>query len=198
MWSGFMELDQKKLAATQADGQLEKPFDAEALRAVVQKLVPSLKDNPISKHVVFPLVSEPAATAPLANPEKKEEPTWTMSSFEEMPTVEETLSVASNHEELDEQWVRKDLNKFQVNVPETDEVDVAVDEVELASPKMQRPVIDPKVAAALPKLSDAEIEAIIRSECRAVIERLVWKLVPEMASKLIREEIQRLTDEPRL
>lgn len=54
MWSGFMELDGKKSAEAKADGQLEKPFDADQLRTLVKKLVPKLSSNAISSYLQFP------------------------------------------------------------------------------------------------------------------------------------------------
>lgn len=43
VWSGFMELDQDKFQASNADAQLEKPFDARQLRQLIQQLVPKTK-----------------------------------------------------------------------------------------------------------------------------------------------------------
>src|SRR5688572_8621757 len=36
MWSGFLELDQARYASSHADGNLEKPFDTQKLRSLVQ------------------------------------------------------------------------------------------------------------------------------------------------------------------
>jgi two-component system cell cycle response regulator len=69
MWSGFMELDPKKAAEAQADGQLEKPFDADQLRNLVKKLVPRLAGNTISNYLQFPQrpeFEEPQAPQPAA------------------------------------------------------------------------------------------------------------------------------------
>ena len=53
MWSGFMELDSEKFQSSGADGSIEKPFETKNLRALVQKLVPSLSQNEISQHLIF-------------------------------------------------------------------------------------------------------------------------------------------------
>jgi CheY-like chemotaxis protein len=78
MWSGFMEVDETKINQSAPDGRLEKPFDAEALRKMVQDLVPKTQDNPISAYLQFPKMPEfketpapaaakkPAATKPSA------------------------------------------------------------------------------------------------------------------------------------
>lgn len=58
MWSGFLELDENKFSYARADGKLEKPFDAEALRELVYALVPKAKSNPISPYLSFPDMPE--------------------------------------------------------------------------------------------------------------------------------------------
>lgn len=54
MWSSFMEVDTAKIKASMADGQLEKPFDADALRALITKLVPKTKAQTLAQHLDFP------------------------------------------------------------------------------------------------------------------------------------------------
>lgn len=49
------------------------------------------------------------------------------------------------------------------------------------------------VASSDVKLSDAQIETIVTKVFQNVIERIAWEVVPEMAEKIIKEEIQRLT-----
>ncbi|WP_413290540.1 response regulator [Bdellovibrio sp. HCB337] len=73
MWSGFMEIDDAKMNQAGPDARLEKPFDAEALRQMVQDLVPKTQNNPISPYLQFPKMPEfseskgPAAAAPKAS-----------------------------------------------------------------------------------------------------------------------------------
>ncbi len=54
MWSSFMELDQEQFKKSQAEDQLEKPFDADLLRNLVKKYVPTAASNPISQFLKFP------------------------------------------------------------------------------------------------------------------------------------------------
>lgn len=58
MWSGFMELDEPRAQASKADRRLEKPFDADQLRALVRDLVPKLNENAISNFLSFPDLPE--------------------------------------------------------------------------------------------------------------------------------------------
>jgi two-component system, cell cycle response regulator len=54
MWSGFMEIDEQKARLCGADRRLEKPFDAAALRQIVQELVSRSQNNPASSFLQFP------------------------------------------------------------------------------------------------------------------------------------------------
>jgi len=84
MWSGFMEIDDSKMTQAGPDARLEKPFDAEALRQMVQDLVPKTQRNPVSAYLQFPKMPEfsessqsPAhspATAPTSAPPAKAMP----------------------------------------------------------------------------------------------------------------------------
>ncbi len=58
MWSGFMELDEAKATASKIDRRLEKPFDAETLRALVKDLVPPMGTNAIADFLSFPDMPE--------------------------------------------------------------------------------------------------------------------------------------------
>ena len=54
MWSGFMDIDNSKFTESCADEKLEKPFNIEALRDIVQKHVPKTSAQVISKYLSFP------------------------------------------------------------------------------------------------------------------------------------------------
>jgi twitching motility two-component system response regulator PilG len=53
MWSGFMELDQKKFKSSYADESIEKPFETQKLRGLVKQLVPKLSQNELSDHLIM-------------------------------------------------------------------------------------------------------------------------------------------------
>ena len=50
---------------------------------------------------------------------------------------------------------------------------------------------------AIPQLSADRLEAIVRAQSREIIEGLVRKLVPELASQIIRAELERLLEDER-
>lgn len=63
MWSSFMELDQNQYKQSQANDQLEKPFDADHLREIVKKHSSAVDENPMAAFLNFP--KSIAAEAPV-------------------------------------------------------------------------------------------------------------------------------------
>lgn len=75
MWSSFMELDQRQVDASGADGRLEKPFEVEALRKLVLELVPRTRSQRLAHFLEYPATmnsqardAKPAAPVPTAPP----------------------------------------------------------------------------------------------------------------------------------
>ncbi len=58
MWSGFMEIDEAKANECRANRRLEKPFDADTLRHIVNELVPKTISNPLSEYLTFPTMPD--------------------------------------------------------------------------------------------------------------------------------------------
>jgi two-component system cell cycle response regulator len=54
MWSSFMELDQKKYQECGAGAELEKPFDVETMRQLIEQLAPIEDKARISEFLEFP------------------------------------------------------------------------------------------------------------------------------------------------
>jgi CheY-like chemotaxis protein len=54
IWSNFLELDQAKFKDCGASDHLEKPFDTDRLREVIQKLVPKTNTQKLSSYLNFP------------------------------------------------------------------------------------------------------------------------------------------------
>ena len=67
------------------------------------------------------------------------------------------------------------------------EMDGPDHEIELEVP--QRPVAANRSEVTL---SEKQIEAIVRAEARLMIEKVVWEIVPEIATQIIEREIKRI------
>jgi CheY-like chemotaxis protein len=140
MWSGFMELDEAKAADCGADRRLEKPFDAEILRALINELVPKTQENLVSNYLTFPKLPDfqeenslnmNPSEAPSANliageisgadiysiPEIGENEAFDPGSApEEFAAV--PLSASGTTAPPEEGWSHQDLSKFQIQVPQ--------------------------------------------------------------------------------
>ncbi len=54
MWSSFLTLDKDKYQASGANAQIEKPFDVQTLRALINKLVPKTSKQVLSSFLQMP------------------------------------------------------------------------------------------------------------------------------------------------
>lgn len=214
MWSGFMELDEQKARAAKADRRLEKPFDADQLRQIVKDLVPVTQENAIANYLSFPnlppILEDPAATPGPATPAIVE-----LSHDEDEPEEFEQVNLAATPKppQKSEDWAHQNLNKFKIDLPKeafsVDEADLTktsfalssgVEEIsledleEIEAPKKsaaampQRPSASPALAA----LDPMHIEEILRQEVRTVLESIAWKIIPDVAERVVREELQKL------
>jgi CheY-like chemotaxis protein len=294
MWSGFMEIDENKVTESRADGRLEKPFDAEHLRGLVNNLVKKTSENPVSQYLTFPDMPEfeemPAET-PAADHSAPEamhmDPE--LNTLDSIPEISEDealsldipgeeftsvpLTSPKGEDEMDEGgWAHQDLTKFKLNIPQNESEDFAskfvipqdedlsnahievsgnfeeisfdetsADLTQKPAPvaakappkslpedsflgKVEKSVKDqmmetlnkgpaaakaqPTAAGAKPSPANAQgktqskvdlssemMEKIVREEAREVIESVCWKLLPEIAERIVREELSKLMRE---
>jgi len=255
IWSGFMELDATRFKTSGADAHLEKPFDAQKLRQLVQQLVPKTKTQPLSPYLTFPKMPEfkepparplegsypPPPPPQTASPAVElggsptETANWSMESFapiDEVPEPAEDFTPVQlptdprpptrtpqpppleAEESEDNQWFQKTLSKYKLDPSKQKEDDrrVKVHEVEeeleldlsdsetisTARPAEQTPTapLRPNTATEnIPQLNEKQLEAIIRAQSQEVIEKVVWQVVPEIATRIIEREIERLLKE---
>jgi len=109
------------------------------------------------------------------------------------------------------QWSATNLNRFKVNIPQEQQEDLAVElpeeedeitrdipsEMHLDQPEPAAPRAHSPPAGATPavQLSEAQIEKIVREQARGLIESVVWKVVPDLATQIIERELKRLLSE---
>ena len=125
MWSGFMEIDEKKATDSQADRRLEKPFDADTLRGMVKDLISKSEENIIASYLTFPnmppIIDEMADSAPSKPSSKstiKEKPMEPQISLDEIPELEasEAISDAINQPVAEELNLDLDLPEFSMEL----------------------------------------------------------------------------------
>lgn len=266
MWSSFMEVDEKKVADSLADGRLEKPFDSENLRSLVNLLVKKTAENPVSSFLSFPDMPQfeetPAERGPstresalageISNvfhiPEEDEnDGHTTIQSFEHSDEEFAAVPLSGTPRSPDESdeggWAHQDLTKFKIQIPESESTDFASkfvipqaedldhahvevegdfeeisfhengpDLAQNFAKKVEKSVKDQMIETlqkktpaktqttsnAQPKVhskgdTDTDLmEKIIREEAREVIESICWKMLPEIAERVVREEINKI------
>lgn len=123
MWSGFMELDETKTRDCRADRRLEKPFEAETLRSIVQELVPKTVNHPLSSYLNFPAMPE-FKEEELAKPNSPTLPTRPIQTPELKSASSTTLNL-----DLNPEFPAVDEEVDHVNsIDEALEVDLAEEE----------------------------------------------------------------------
>lgn len=271
IWSGFLDLDEGRYKSSGANAHLEKPFDTQRLRKLVQSLVPKTNEQPMSNFLNFPklpdfaekapappAMSTPATPYPLPPVHSPQAGSWSMESFDNIehthippvpdltPEAEREDFVAiqfpskrahpselpaevieKNKPENDGggQWVQKTLTNFKLP-PEKQKEDVPVVkysvpeekinpkdflsntrtghptnlkdedpdsefELDLSETKLNSEKAEP---AAL-NLNNPQIETILQNQAKEIIEKVVWQIVPEIATRIIERELQRLLEE---
>jgi len=294
VWSGFMELDQVRYKNSGANAALEKPFDTQRLRQIVQSLVPKTQTQPLSSHLKFPKLPDfddgPPKTAPGVyptpppvspaidlgsassqtaspvknSPKKDNTGSWSMDNFAPIEPVENldsesldadldsdseqftplqlppevplkkisappVITAAPADESDDNQWFQKTLSKYKLDPSRQQEEDRSIKiqppEITKTSPfsgahgtatgiKPVPPVLftehdevtpleleldlgeaAKEVAPVIPQLNEKQLEAIIRAQAKDVIEKVVWQVVPEIATRIIERELERLLKE---
>ncbi len=130
--------------------------------------------------------------------------------FSQVPLHKATIP--SMKEKPSEDWSHQDLSKFKIELPleETSQSTaqkfsgaVSLEE-EISQPEVnsygefdeitfiKAPTQGPSGHVELPTSGMIDHEALIRDEARKVIESIVWKILPEITERIVREEINKL------
>ncbi len=196
--------DAAKGSAVRVDGNLEKPFDSQALIDRVKALLsgerPAVAQGAPRPPAAAPYRAPAALSASLAGPPSSQrlppKPTLTPAPMRAVsaPLPAATPQAAAN--------VRSTMD-FSTRTPAA------------GTPIVGRPVshappparVTPAPSAAFAKASDdlaaklsamgltkTQVEGVLALS-REVIERVVWEVVPVLAETMIKEELQRLTSE---
>lgn len=144
MWSGFMSVDKNKFQEVGANAQLEKPFEPDQLRELIQKLVPKTQKQDLSSYLSFPKMPEIEAQKPSPEAIKTQPaPSPTPSSSADEPPAPPTEDSAiwdmDNFESIDE-FSQKVLKQEDPQVEEVTGADFdSFQEVPLSSNSQQPP-----------------------------------------------------------
>ena len=222
MWSSFMQLDLTQFLACKANDSLEKPFDADSIRAKFEHLLPNLKTHPLKgllnlprlpdmietetfvrQRSSFEALSETAKSLKAVNtpepqPEEKSEP-----EDETGKTPKGTKKKVRN----DDDWSPSKTQQFVIeteNFGEYEEVKAINsidDEPDLQSQINDQiqdyikdsPVVSHRAKDTFQKNAYSTFdEQLMREEIRQIAERICWQVIPEVTEKVVREELAKL------
>lgn len=259
MWSSFIQLDDEQYKTCQASASLEKPFDTDTIRKLVEQLVPKLQTFPLKGFLNHPMMPdfEESDTfvrqkneyntaiiqkaAAMAENEKTptntgfainvdgsntapQEPAQQHASTP-APAAPTTPSQASTDADVfskvdlrselppqpQDEWTTNKGNQFLIeteNLGEFEEVKVINSQEEKApalqqklSEEFQKYIKDSTVAThrAQTALQQKNVhssfdEQLMREEIRQITERICWQVIPEIAEKIIRDELNKLLE----
>ncbi|MFN3697980.1 MAG: response regulator [Pseudobdellovibrio sp.] len=252
MWSSFMEFDEKLAQRSNYNGQLEKPFDTEILRSLVNRLVAKTNSHPLKGLLEFPTIPDFIENDSRHSYQKTNSlNTNTNSShlFEEVdlhfgektaPGIKHTSPKTTNEQEINN--TRVDLNnpaEIQLeteNYGDFEEVILVKSENSATqlnnkiknqvqsyientfakpsplggSQQNHKPIFDTIPEINIPQTSSGSYthqksgfenqqkwqqqidENLIREEVRVMAEKVCWQIIPDLAEKLIREELKKV------
>lgn len=206
MWSSFMEFDQALAQKAGANGRLEKPFDTEALRSVVNKLVKKTETHPLKGLLDFP-----------ALPDFEETETMVRHRLQSQ-NENESLVIDEDIEEFETfdlkpaptKKIQDPFDDIQIETENYGEFEEVIlvkgDKEEKLENKIQgqvksylenSPVALNKIQNQNNSLKGSKPagrydEQLMREEVRLMAEKICWQIIPEITEKIVREEIKKL------
>lgn len=206
MWSSFMEFDEKLSQRSACDARLEKPFDTESLRDIVNRLVKKTADHPLKGLLDFPTlpdfdesetVTRQMQKAPIPEIEIDEEiEDFRPTSLVNLSAAENEVSNAihndihietENFGEFEEVVLVKGDKEQELEEKIQGQLKTYLENSPVALNKIQKNHNDEK-----PKSLTRFEEQLMREEVRLIAEKICWQVIPEITEKIVREEIKKL------
>ena len=222
MWSSFMEFDEKLAQKAGANGRLEKPFDTEGLRDVVNRLVKKTETHPLKGLLDFPALpdfeeSETMVRHRLQNQAENDSLVIDddLEDFQPLdlkpvatknkPAPGKTQKPAA-HTITEEYEPSNDIQIETENFGEFEEVVLVKsdkeDELETKIQGQLKNYLESS-PVALNKIQNSNDggkgkpltrfdEQLVREEVRSMAEKICWQIIPEITEKIVREELKKL------
>lgn len=176
MWSNFMEFNMTQASEAGYSDKLEKPFDSESLRSIVKKYHTESNHHPLAQMIEVPVLKE-------VLPEIEEEfrPVQLKNSHlnENPPPLNNPIHIETESYGDFEEVVLVKNNLKQDDL--TEQVQLKIQNYLEKSP-----------VGINKKSTNQYEENLVREEVRAMTEKICWQIIPELAEKIIREEIEKL------
>lgn len=228
MWSSFMEIDEAKFRQSRAEGRLEKPFDKQSLRKIVQHFVPKTKTQGFSEFLTLPELRNSEADdneavynktlthftpkGVLGDLKIEDEPDEFRPGPSPFHATVPEISPLTTQSDEEEEWVPRPLTPSSHSVEENYEVEIAkvqlppethsfsspeLDTLPLMGRPRRAPAAPPKYSGPPPQiqLDHKQLDELIRAELRPILENAIAKALPEIAERVIRQELEKLMND---
>jgi len=252
MWSSFMEFDEKLAQRSNYNGQLEKPFDTEILRSLVNRLVAKTNSHPLKGLLEFPTIPDFVEADPKAARQKHSQASTNSHTIEEVdldfgektspgiktgtPRGPSSLEVNNTRVDLNNPaeiqletenygdfeeviLVKSESSATQFNNKIKSQVQSYIENTfakpsPLGNQHNHKPIFDSIPEIDIPtkptqnqhqslgsgygmpptqqKWQQQIDENLIREEVRVMAEKVCWQIIPDLAEKLIREELKKV------
>ena len=221
MWSSFMQLDLTQFLACKANDSLEKPFDADSIRAKFEHLLPNLKTHPLKGLLNLPRLPDMIETETFVRQRSSFEAlSESAKSLKAVTTPEpappekpevteegEKKSSAPKKIRDNDDWSPAKTKQFVIeteNFGEYEEVksiNSMDDEPDLQSQINDQiqdyikdsPVVSHRAKDTFQRAGYSTFdEQLMKEEIRQIAERICWQVIPEVTEKVVREELAKL------
>ncbi len=207
MWSNFMEFNATLANDAGYSDKLEKPFDTAALRKLVTKYYKEVESHPLKGMLDFPHIPD-FAEDNLSTTDQYQQvhlqndlnaipmsPLKNNNSVIHIETeshgdFEEVILVQSNTQRSEDQYkISNQIKNYLDNSP------AALNKIEK---HVQNEVSQARSRQNTHQLSQPGPSGnrfddnLVREEVRIMTEKICWQIIPDLAEKIIREEIEKL------
>ncbi|MBC7753998.1 MAG: response regulator [Moraxellaceae bacterium] len=199
MWSNFMEFNSGLATQGGYADKLEKPFDSAALRKLVTKFYKETESHPLNGLLDFPTIPEFAEDASLDD------------QYEHVQLQDFAAPASNNrskihietesHGDFEEVvLVQSSAERSQDQYKISSQIKSYLDSSPAALNKIEKHVND-EVSQQLSRQSNHRMsqpgsnrvdENLVREEVRALTEKICFQIIPDIAEKIIRSEIEKL------
>lgn len=205
-----MQIDQAQTKKVKADGILEKPFDTQTLRSLIEKFVSKTNSFPLKGLLQHPPLPDFAESDTFVRQKNDSASYLEKNSIPEFKK-DEPPKIATPSEPADE-WSASSAEQFVVETEsfgDFEEVIVVNSKAAaLSSPDMQKriteqvntylqhsPLAQSKMvdkSAFSNKTTSHFDEQILREEIKQMAERICWQIIPDITEKVVRDELNKL------
>jgi two-component system, cell cycle response regulator len=202
MWSSFMEFNTTLANQVGYTDKLEKPFDSAALRKVITRFYKETETHPLKGMLDFPALPEfseeftPIQLKPMTESAVVENPVQAAFANENKNNnsiyieteshgdFEEVILVQSNAKRSDDQFkVSQHVRSYLENSP------AALNQIDKISKTVSANTnFNTNTQSQNTRLN----ESLIREEVRVMAEKLCWQMIPDIAEKIIKAELEKL------